>query len=45
MVARLPASPRRCEVTGKCCHISGAGFDGWIAQEQLWGVHPNELVP
>ena len=47
VVARLQpgvsASVRKC--TGKWCHIIGSGFDGWIAQERLWGVYPNELVP
>ena len=47
VVARLQpgvsASVRKC--TGKWCHIAGSGFDGWIAQERLWGVYPNELVP
>ena len=47
VVARLQpgvsASVRKC--TGKWCQINGAGFDGWIAQERLWGVYPNELVP
>jgi SH3-like domain-containing protein len=33
---------KRC--TGSWCHIAGHGFDGWIAQEQLWGVYPNEKV-
>ncbi len=46
VVARLQAgvlaSVKRC--TGTWCHIAGAGFDGWIAQEQLWGVYPNEKV-
>jgi len=22
----------------------GEGFDGWIEQERLWGVYPNEKV-
>ena len=26
------------------CRIIGNGFDGWIEQEQLWGVYPNEKV-
>jgi SH3-like domain-containing protein len=39
----VTASVRKC--TGKWCHIVGAGFDGWIAQERLWGVYPNETVP
>ena len=37
------ASVRRC--TGRFCHIAGSGFDGWIVQEWLWGVYPNETVP
>lgn len=24
------------------CRISGEGFDGWIEQDRLWGVYPNE---
>jgi SH3-like domain-containing protein len=36
------ASVKRC--TGSWCHITGAGFDGWAVQEQLWGVYPNEKV-
>jgi SH3-like domain-containing protein len=46
MVAQLQpgvvASVRRC--TGRFCHIAGSGFDGWIVQERLWGVYPNEKV-
>jgi SH3-like domain-containing protein len=46
VVARLQAgvlaSVKRC--TGNWCHVTGAGFDGWIVQEQLWGVYPNEKV-
>jgi SH3-like domain-containing protein len=30
--------------TGKWCRIVGVGFDGWIAQERLWGVYPDEKV-
>ncbi len=26
------------------CRLSGGGFDGWIEQEQLWGVYPNEEI-
>ena len=26
------------------CRVSGQGFDGWISQERLWGVYPNEKV-
>ena len=31
--------------TGAWCRISGKEFDGWIRQERLWGVYPNETVP
>jgi len=31
-----------CE--GGWCQLSGEEFEGWIAQEQLWGVYPNEEV-
>src|SRR5262249_37360157 len=30
--------------TGSWCRIAGPGFDGWVVQEQLWGVYPNEKV-
>jgi SH3-like domain-containing protein len=30
--------------TGSWCRISGEGFDGWIEQERLWGVYPNEKI-
>jgi SH3-like domain-containing protein len=26
------------------CKITGNGFSGWIAQDQLWGVYPDESV-
>jgi SH3-like domain-containing protein len=26
------------------CALSGAGFSGWISQDQLWGVYPDEEV-
>ena len=32
------------QCTGTWCRIVGAGFDGWIAQERVWGVYPNEKV-
>ena len=28
----------------KWCRIFGDGFDGYIEQERLWGVYPNEFV-
>jgi SH3-like domain-containing protein len=33
---------KRC--TGTWCHIVGEGFDGWIEQDRLWGVYPDEKV-
>jgi SH3-like domain-containing protein len=30
--------------TGAWCEISCDGFDGWIQQNELWGVYPNEKV-
>jgi SH3-like domain-containing protein len=30
--------------TGNWCRISGDGFDGWIEQQRLWGVYPNEKI-
>ncbi len=36
------ASVKRC--TGTWCQIVGSGFEGWVVQEQLWGVYPNEKV-
>ena len=26
------------------CHVLGSGFDGWIEQQRLWGVYPNEKI-
>jgi SH3-like domain-containing protein len=44
--ARLQAgvmgSIKHC--SGSWCRFTGANFDGWIAQERLWGVYPNEKV-
>jgi SH3-like domain-containing protein len=36
------ATVKHC--TGIWCRISGAGFDGWVVQERLWGVYPNEKI-
>jgi SH3-like domain-containing protein len=30
--------------TGRWCRVAGKGFDGWVAQERLWGVYPNEKI-
>jgi len=35
-------SIKRC--TGAWCRISGDGFDGWIEQNRLWGVYPDEKI-
>ncbi len=29
---------------GHWCRFTGRGFDGWIEQDRLWGVYPNEKV-
>ena len=36
------AQVKRCN--GNWCRVTGNGFDGWIPQERLWGVYPNEKV-
>lgn len=33
---------KRCD--GNWCRVSGKRFDGWVPQERLWGVYPNEKV-
>ena len=35
-------SVKRCG--SNWCRFQGPSFDGWIAQERLWGVYPNEKV-
>ncbi len=46
VVARLQpgvlAHVKRC--TGIWCRLTGGGFDGWIRQDRLWGVYPNEKI-
>jgi SH3-like domain-containing protein len=46
VVARLQAGV--VATVKKCspgwCRISGPGFDGWIEQERLFGVYPNEKL-
>jgi SH3-like domain-containing protein len=32
------------ECDGNWCRIVGADFGGWIAQDHLWGVYPNEKI-
>ncbi len=29
---------------GAWCRIVGEGYDGWIEQNRLWGVYPDEKV-
>ncbi len=36
------ANVKRCD--GKWCRVIGTSFDGWVPQERLWGVYPNEKV-
>jgi SH3-like domain-containing protein len=33
---------QRCN--GQWCRFMGTGFDGWIEQDRLWGVYPNEKI-
>lgn len=40
--AGVLASVKSCD--GKWCRIFGEGFNGYIEQERLWGVYPNEIV-
>ena len=29
---------------GSWCRLAGDGFDGWIEQQRLWGVYPDEKI-
>ena len=31
------------ECTGIWCRIAVKGYEGWIEQDRLWGVYPNEV--
>jgi len=46
VVARLQpgvlGTVKRC--TGAWCRVAGDGYDGWIVQDRLWGVYPNEKI-
>jgi SH3-like domain-containing protein len=35
-------SVKRC--SGVWCRVTGENFDGWVEQERLWGVYPNEKI-
>lgn len=39
---RVVAAVRRCDQ--KWCRITGKGFDGFIPQDKLWGVYPDESL-
>jgi SH3-like domain-containing protein len=36
------ATVKSCD--GKWCRIFGEGFVGYMEQERLWGVYPNEKI-
>lgn len=38
--AGVVASVRRC--ASGWCRVTGSGFDGWVEQQRLWGVYPDE---
>jgi SH3-like domain-containing protein len=46
VVARLQpgvlGTVKRCN--GGWCRVAGDGYDGWIEQDRLWGVYPNEKI-
>jgi SH3-like domain-containing protein len=46
VIAQLQAgvlgTVKKC--TGTWCRFTGEGFDGWIQQQRLWGVYPNEKI-
>ena len=37
---RVVAGVRQC--TGQWCLVAGEGYQGWIEQQKLWGVYPDE---
>jgi len=40
--AGVIAEVRSC--TGSWCRIESAGYEGWISQNEVWGVYPDERV-
>lgn len=40
--AGVLATVKRCR--DGWCRVAGEGFDGWIEQQRLWGVYPDEKV-
>src|ERR1700730_17171070 len=41
--AGVLGSVTRCQAGW--CELHGEGYDGWIEQNRLWGVYPNEVYP
>lgn len=39
---RVVADIEQC--TGTWCLLTGPAFEGWIEQERLWGVYPDEKI-
>lgn len=39
---RVQGTVRSCNRTW--CRLTGEGFDGWVEQNRLWGVYPNERM-
>jgi SH3-like domain-containing protein len=39
---KVPASVESCD--GTWCEIYASAFSGWIQQEMLWGVYPDEVI-
>jgi SH3-like domain-containing protein len=46
IIAYLEASviSQVVQCDGQWCQVRGQGYDGWISQDNLWGVYPSEQV-
>ena len=46
IIAYLEASviSQVVQCDGQWCRVRGKGYDGWIKQDDLWGVYPSEQV-
>ena len=42
LMPNVVASIKSCD--GQWCRLVGEGYDGWVQQQQLWGVYPGEPV-
>jgi SH3-like domain-containing protein len=42
LMPNVVASIKSCD--GQWCRLIGEGFDGYIQQQQLWGVYPDDKV-